>query len=239
MNTEEKFNKIYLTGAIASVIVICLTLLDIIFGSISGGDLLMIPQLAVDKFTQLQENKLIGLYNLDLLNLIVSVIMIPVFLALYFALKNEDNSFAMLALIIFSIGTTVFIANNAALPMLDLNQKYNAATTEDQSAFFAAAGEALISKGAHGSIGAFPGFILITLSELIISLIMLQTRIFTKATAYIGLSGITLLFIYLILVTFVPSAKVFAMLLAAPGGILSIVWMVLYTQKLFHLAKYK
>lgn len=237
MNTEVKFEKIYLTGAIASVIVIILTLLDIFIGTLSGGDLSMIPQFAVDKFTQLQENKLIGLYNLDLLNLIVSAIMIPTFLALYLTLKNEESSFSLLALIIFSIGTTVFIANNAALPMLELSQKYNAATTEDQSSFFAAAGEALIAKGAHGSLGVFPGFLLITLSELVLSIIMLQTRIFSKFTALIGLSGTTLLLFYLILVTFVPTAKVSAMMLAAPGGILSIIWMIMYTRKLFQLAK--
>lgn len=237
MNTEEKIKKIYITGAIASVIVICLTLLDFLIGSISGGDLSTIPQMAVDKFAQLQENKLLGLYNLDLLNFIVSIIMIPTFLALFFALKDEDHSFALLALIIFSIGTTVFIANNAALPMLDLSQKYNSATTEDQSAFFAAAGEALIAKGAHGTFGVFPGFVLLTLSELFISIIMFKTRIFSRATAYIGISGTTLLLIYLVIITFAPTAKGSAMIIAAPGGLLSLVWMIMYTRKLFQLAK--
>jgi drug/metabolite transporter superfamily protein YnfA len=237
MNSEEKIKRIYFLGAVTTSIVICLTLLDIIIGSIAGGDLSMIPQSAVDKFIQLQENKWLGLYNLDLLNLVVSVIMIPGFLALYFALKNEDSSFALLSLITFTIGTTVFISNNSALPMLDLSQKYFSATTEDQSIFFAAGAEALIAKGAHGSFGVFPGFILITLSEVFISFLMLQTRIFSKATSYIGISGTILLLIYLIIVTFVPSAKPIAIILAGPGGILSLIWMIMFSIKLFKLAK--
>lgn len=235
MNTTN-INSFYKTGAIASAIVICLTLSDIFFGSVSGGDL-SVTQSAVDRFTELQENKLLGLYDLDLLNLIVSVIMIPAFLALFFAVREEDSYFSLLVLIIFSIGTTVFIANNAALPMLDLNQKYSSATTGDQSAFFAAAGEALIAKGAHGTTGVFPGFALITLSELLISVIMLRTRVFSRATAWIGLTGTTFLLIYLVLITFVPAAKSSAMVFVAPGGILSIVWMILYTRKLFQLAR--
>ncbi len=237
MNTDEKLKNIYMAGAVASVVVICLTLLDVVIGSITGGDLSGVPQLAVDKFAQLQENKLLGLYNLDFLNFIVSLIMIPAFIALYFALREEERYFSMLALIIFSIGTTVFIANNAALPMLDLSNKYNAATTEDQSAFFAAAGEALIAKGTHGTPGVFPGFVLITLSEILVSYIMLKTKVFSKVTAYFGFAGTTLLLVYLVLITFAPATKSFAMIIVAPGGILSIVWMIMYTRNLFLLAK--
>jgi hypothetical protein len=237
MNTDEKFRKIYKTGAIASVVIICLTLLDIIIGAISGGNLSTIPQFAIDKFAQLQENMLLGLYNLDLLNLIISIFMIPTFLALFFALRDEETPFTLLALIIFLIGTTIFIANNAALPLLDLSNKYNAATTEDQSAFFAAAGEAIIAKGTHGTPGVFPGFALITFSELFISYIMFRTNVFSKVTAYLGLAGTALLFIYLIIITFAPDTKPFAMIIVAPGGILSIVWMIMYTRKLFLLAR--
>jgi len=45
--------------------------------------------------------------------------------------------------------------------------------------------------------------------------------------------GSILLFVYLILVTFIPNAQTVAMALAAPGGIMSLVWMVLYTLKLY------
>jgi hypothetical protein len=66
---------------------------------------------------------------------------------------------------------------------------------------------------------------------------MIKTRVFSKATGYIGLSGTTLLLIYLVLITFVPAAKASAMIIVAPGGILSIIWMIMYTRKLYLLAK--
>lgn len=236
MNSKEKIKTIYLTGAFTATIVILLTILDIIIGSTTGGDLTAIPLTAADKFSQIQENKLLGLYNLDLLNLTVSLIFIPTFVALYLALKNDNEPFSLLSLIIFAIGTTIFISNNAALSMLDLSQKYQTVETIEQKNVFAAAGEALLSKGAHGSIGVFPGFVLITFSELLISLAMLKGVMFSKATAYFGIFGTTLLLIYLILVTFVPSSKEFAILLAAPGGILSLIWMILFTFRLFKLS---
>jgi len=237
MRPEIKIKRIYLAGAITAVIVICLTLLDIVIGSSLGGDLSSIPRSAVDRFVQFQENRLLGLYYLDFLNFTVSIIMIPVFFALFVAHNNENNPFALLALLIFAIGTTVFIANNTAAPMLDLCRKYIAATSADQKNLFAAAGEALIAKGAHGSYGAFPGFIMITISEALISIVMLLERVFSRATGYIGLSGTILLMIYLVLVTFMPAAKESAMIFAAPGGILSIIWMIMFTGKLFRLAR--
>ncbi len=233
---NSSMKNIYLTGAITAAIVILLTILDIIIGSATGGDLTAIPLTAADKFSQLQEHKLLGLYNLDLLNLTVSLFFIPAFVALYLALKNDNEPFSLLSLIIFAVGTTVFITNNAALSMLDLSQKYQTAETIEQRNAFAAAGEALLSKGAHGSIGVFPGFVLITLSELLISLVMLKGVIFSKATAWFGISGTTLLLIYLILVTFVPSSKEYAIMLAAPGGILSLIWMIIFTIRLFRLS---
>jgi drug/metabolite transporter superfamily protein YnfA len=237
MNSKEKIKNIYLAGALTSLIVILLTILDIIIGSITGGDLTAIPITSAEKFAQLQEHHMLGLYNLDLMNLIVSIFFIPTFVALYLSIKNDNEPFGLLSLIIFTIGTTVFIINNAALPMLDLSHKYQTAESIEQKNLFAAAGEALLAKGAHGSLGVLPGFILVTLSELLISLAMIKGVMFSKATAFFGILGTTLLLIYIILVTFYPLSKEYATLFAAPGGILSLIWMILFTVRLFKLSK--
>ena len=234
---ENQIKLTFLIGSITTSIVILLTILDIIIGSSLGGDISTIPQSAIGKFDQFQDNTLLGLYNLDFLNLTVSVIMIPSFLALFVAHRRINNSFSILALLIFIIGTSIFIANNAALPMFDLSQKYAGSNDNNQKLLLAAAGEALIVKGAHGGFGAFPGFVLITLSEMLISFVMLKSAIFSKMTAYVGLSGTLLLIIYLILVTFVPSIKSVAMVIAAPGGLLTLAWMIMFTIKLFKLSK--
>lgn len=101
----------------------------------------------------------------------------------------------------------------------------------------AVAGEALHARSAHGSLGVFPGFVLIIISEVLISFVMLKGRLFSKITAWLGLTGNSLLFIYIILVTFVPAMKSVAMLIAAPGGLLALAWMIIFTGRLFKLGR--
>ena len=45
--------------------------------------------------------------------------------------------------------------------------------------------------------------------------------------------------LYIILVTFVPAAKTAAMAVSAPGGILLIVWIIMFTLRLFRLSREK
>lgn len=70
------------------------------------------------------------------------------------------------------------------------------------------------------------------IATMLMSISMIQSKNFGKLTGWIGLSGASLLLVYLILITFVSGTESIAMLIAAPGGILSLVWMILYTLKL-------
>lgn len=234
-NTEEHWKSIYTLGVIFTALVILGSLLDIIIGTSLGGDVSSIPKTAIDRFAQFEDNWLLGLYNLDLLNLITCILMVPTYFALYAAHRRTNMPYIKLAIIIFIIGTAVFIANNTALPMLELSNKYAESITEANRTLLAAAGEAMLVRGTHGSLGAFLGFVLTTLASIIMSFGMLKGKIFSKATSYIGILGGILLLIYLILVTFVPEIKTVAMIIATPGGLLSLAWMILFTIKLFKL----
>ena len=121
--------------------------------------------------------------------------------------------------------------------MLDLSHKFASSPDESLKMQIAATGEAMLAKGAHGSLGVFPGFILITISEILISCVMLKTSIFSETTAYTGIAGNSLLFIYILLVTFIPAMKSIAMMIAGPGGILTLTWMILFTVKLYKLGR--
>jgi hypothetical protein len=89
-----------------------------------------LPQTAVERFAQFQKSSLLGLYNLDLLNIINQLFLIPAYIALYAAHRKTSNVLALLALIIFLVGTSIFVTTNTALPMLELSNKYAGATTE-------------------------------------------------------------------------------------------------------------
>jgi hypothetical protein len=188
----------------------------------------------VERFSQFQQNAWLGLYNLDLLNAVNQLISIPVYFALYAALRKTNKPYAMFGLILFLLGTTIFVANNTALPMLELSNKY-AVADGPQKAMLAAAGEAMLARGEHGSLGAFFSFLLPTLAALMLSLVMVQGKIFSKANAYIGIVGNALMLVYVVLVTFAPTVKDMAMAFAMPGGLLLLVWMFLFTIRLFTL----
>lgn len=228
---EPMYKKVCLAGAVCAAAAVMGTVADIAAGIALGGDLSAVPLTAAEKFAELQSSPLLGLYHLDMLNLITGVLMIPAYCALYTLLRRTAVS--GFAFLFFIIGTAVFISNNTALPMFELSIKYAAAGSEMQKNLFAAAGEAMIARGAHGSFGVFPGFALCSAAGVLMSAAMLKSGIFGKAAAYTGIAGGMLLLVYLIAVTFVPALKTAAMMIAAPGGLLSLAWMILFTVGLF------
>lgn len=76
--TVNQWQMLYKTGAATACLVILGTILDIIIGTMLGGDLSEIPKTAVERYEQFQSSTLLGLYNLDfvllsLANLLLSI----------------------------------------------------------------------------------------------------------------------------------------------------------------------
>jgi hypothetical protein len=237
--TFGQWNKLILAGGIAVLIVFLLTLLDIIVGSSISMDLGDVPQTAIERFFDLQRNWLLGLYHLDLLNVIISIVMIPAFTALFAVQRPHNAGSATCALVLYIIATTIFVGTNTALPMLELSGKYHSATNDIQRNLYAAAGEALLARGEHGTPGVFIGFSLLTTANLFVSVVMVFSKVFKKVVAYLGIIGSTLLFIYIIIVTFVPGTMKFAVIVAAPGGISSLLWYLLISIELIKIGLQK
>ncbi len=236
-NSDKQWKIIYKIGAVTTIIVLCGIILDMVVGTITGGNIAELPQTAIERFNQFKENGLLGLYNLDLLNIINQIILIPSIFALYAAHRNTNKPSALLSLILFLVGTTIFVTGNTALTMLDLSQKYFAASSEEQRMLLAAAGEAMLAKGSHGSLGVFIGFALPTFANVLMSCVMLKGNIFSRANSYIGIIGNSLMVIYIIMVTFMPSVEKMALVFAMPAGLLLMTWMIMFTIKLLKLSK--
>jgi hypothetical protein len=142
---------------------------------------------AIDWFMLFQNNKIIGLIDFELLMVIYTVISIPVSLALFMILKRVHLSFTALYLALSLIGVIAFIAARPAFEMLYLSDGYAAATTDAQKSMFLAAGQSLIATF-HGT--AFQvSYILGSLSGLIISFVMLKSKLFSKPTAYMRIAS--------------------------------------------------
>lgn len=238
-NSDKQWKTIYKVGAVTTIIVLCGIILDIIVGNITGGNIAALPKTAIERFNQFKDNPLLGLYNLDLLNIINQIILIPSIFALYAAHRETNKPSAMLSLILFLVGTTIFVTSNTALTMLDLSQKYFAASSEEQRMLLAGAGEAMLAKGSHGSLGVFIGFALPTFANGLMSCVMLKGNIFSRANSYIGIIGNSLMIIYIIMVTFLPSVEKMALLFAMPAGLLLMAWMIMFTIKLLKLSRNK
>jgi hypothetical protein len=236
-NSYKQWETIYKIGAITTIIALCLIILDMIVGTITGGNLVELPKTAVERFNQFKENPLLGMYNLDLLNIINQIILIPSIFALFAVHRDTNKPIALLSLILFLVGTTIFVVSNTALTMLDLSHKYFAAPTNEQKMLLSAAGEAMLAKGSHGSLSVFIGFALPTLANAFMSCVMLNGKIFSRATSYIGIIGNSLMVVYIIMVTFMPTVEKMATAFAMPAGLLVMAWMIMFTIKLLKLSR--
>lgn len=234
-NPQKHLSCVYKAGAIAAIIVVLGSILDIIIAFSIDGDLSSIPQNAVDRFALFQVNPLLSLYYLDFLNLVTLVISFPAFFALYWAMKNYRPALSTMAMIVFVIGFTLFISNNTALQLAQLSYKYNHTQDQMQQFFLSGLGDFLIAKGSHGSVGVFYGFAVVLISEMMISFAMLSKEVFSKWTGIIGIFGTSLMLIYIFLITFLPGTDKSAVILAMPGGLLLIAWMTMFSIRLFKL----
>jgi len=223
---QNQWKTVFLIGSIAAFLSFAAVVFDIVFGSLTSANLSQLPDSASERFVEFSRTPLIGLYHLDLLNAMVALIMLPTYFALVGIHRARNCASAIFASMVYFLGTAMLVSANAALPMLELSGKYLATTDASQRQLFTAAGEALLSRGAHGSIGNLFGFVLSELAGIGISMVMFRGRLFGKVIPLFGLTGGTLLLAYTILITFVPSTKAVAVMVAAPGGLLSIVWTV-------------
>jgi len=237
VTTDSSWRGIYVVGGIAALLALAGTLTDIAITMIPGWEASTVPATIEQWFTQFQANPLLGLRNLDLLNITISAVGVPLYVALYGVHRKVCQGYAALALVVVALGIAVFVANNAALPMLELSRQYSAASTEAQRLALQGAGEALLAKGAHGSMGAFTGFFLSSIGTLLMTVAMFKGKIFSRATAYTGMIGISLLLVYVVGSTFLPGPIGVLMAIAMPGGLLMIAWNVMVARKLLQLGR--
>lgn len=235
--SDTNWQSLYRIGGTAALIVVLVMLTEIFITFLPGGGATGPDTVTVvDWFTLLQNNWFIGLRNLGLINMIAASVSIPMFFALYAAHRKVDKVYGALAMTLFLIGTTIYLANNTAFPMLALSGKYAAATTDAQRSLLTAAGEAMLAQAESHTPGTFVGFLYTEISSILISIVMLRNRIFSKTTAYAGILGFGLLFIFEVLSSFVPAWFGVAMIFAVVGGLSSIVWYALIARGLFRLA---
>jgi hypothetical protein len=198
------------------------------------------PSTAVGWFTLLQDDAFVGLLLFDVVDLVNYALLGLIFLALYAALRRANRSAMAIATAFGLVATGVYLASNHALAMLSLSEQYAAATTDAQRAMFLAAGEALLAIYNPGAIyqgmGYYVGYFSVLFAGLIISVVMLRSRIFYKATAYVGIGANALPLADFFVLAFAPALYG---LPTAASALFRVTWYVLIAFGLFRLARRK
>ena len=185
------------------------------------------PSTVIDYFTLFQNNKILGLLDLDLLLIVDNILLILIYLALYTALKRFNKSYMAIALTIGLVGTTLhFASREATFGMLSLSSQYTAATTDAQRAMLLAAGQALLTiyNGTAFDLSYIPSGIVL----LIFSVVMLRSNIFSKATAYVGIVMGALMLVP-------PTVGTLGLLLSLISLVPTLIWLILIARRLFQM----
>jgi hypothetical protein len=226
---DARWKGLYRVGGAAILITLGLYLTELIVFSVANRPF---PATLNDWFSLFQESKLLGLFYLNSLDMVSIALMGPMFLALYMALRQEDETWMTVAVFFALVGIPVFITpRSASLAMLSLSDKFAAVTTEAQRTQILTIGE---STTLGQPTPQTMGFLFIAVGVLIISVVMLRSRVFGKVTAYVGMLSSLLTIIGFISVAVAPPVAQFLMVTGmAPWAI----WWILIARRLLQLGR--
>ncbi|MCC6955435.1 MAG: DUF4386 family protein [Anaerolineales bacterium] len=222
--SNADWKSLYKAGGVAALLMFVLTLVQS-FIFVTNPP----PSTVLEFFMLFQKSPVLGLLSLDLLLIVINILLIPIYLALYAALYQYKKSPMTVALVIGLVGTTLFFASReATFGMLSLSNQYAAASSDAERAVLLAAGQALlvIYNGTAFDLSYIFGGVII----LVFSVVMLQTSVFSKATAYIGIAmGILMLA--------PPTIGTIGMILSLLSLIPTLIWLVPVARRLFQLGR--
>jgi hypothetical protein len=207
-----RWKDLYRIGGISSIAVSILVLVAIVAFFI--WPYTPLEKTTAEIFSVLQNDLLGGLISLDLLMLIISLINILPTLALYAALREVNESYALIALVLGLIAITTAIPARPLAEMAILSQKYAQAATETERALYLAAGETLriLFDGTAWTVLS----LFFAISGLTNSILMVRSDVFDRRIAWMGIvtTGLGLGF-------FIPAIGLF---LLFANTILTIPW---------------
>jgi hypothetical protein len=240
MNNSSEGNigwhSLYKLAAVTALLVVFLGVLDIVLSMVGGPARENSTITAIEWFTLFQNNAFEAFRNLGLFNIINLLLAVPLYLALYGVHRRANQAYAMLAVLLFSIGTAIYISSNSVFSIFAVSRQY-AVAIESQKAVLDVLGQAALAQGADLTPGTFMGFILTEIAGILMAVILLRGGLFSKATAWVGILGLSVLAVFNVMAAFMPAYYDVAMMLAIPGGLLSMAYYIMLARRLFQLGK--
>ncbi len=243
------WRPLYLTGAIAALLAV------FVFRRNLSAELIGLKQLGVqgfgmsnvppampahasDWFALFGRSPIVGVVLLNVFDLVEYTLVGLLFLAVCAALWNASRSAVLISTVCGWAGIIAYFTSNQAFAMLSLSRQYAGAAGDAQRAPLLAAGEALLAINNPGALtqgtGIYVCMLLVPLAGLILSTVMLQSQIFNRATAVVGILANALIIGYFPALAFAPSLLVLPYVLSAP---LRVAWYFLAALNLLQLGK--
>lgn len=182
--SEDHFHILYKAGAIASLILVLIIVIQFIVFIVAPPP---IEGSIQDWFALFQKNNLLGLVSFELLMVIYTILSLLVTLALSVSLWRINKSLVAIFMVLSVVGVICFVISRPAFEMLSLSNQYNVANTETQRNSLLDAGEGLLAIF-HGT-AFYISYILGSIAGIIISIVILQSKVFSKSTAYIRIAS--------------------------------------------------
>lgn len=178
-----------------------------------------------DWFELFQDNAFLGLLSMELLLMVIYVLLVPIFIALFVALKEHTASWMALGTALGLLGIGAFLASNTAVQMLDLSNQYAAASPAERTEVLAA-GRAMLAT--YQGTAFHASYMIGSVAGIIVSAVMLKSKDFGKAPGYAGVVGNV--------VGFGLYIPVVGVAVSAASGIILWVWYILLAHRFFRLA---
>jgi hypothetical protein len=179
------------------------------------------PESVEECYSMLSENRLNGLLRFDILTIFTLPLYYLLFFSIYIALRKEDNGLLSLSTILVFAGLTLVLATPSVLSLLDLSDKFGAATSDVEKSQLLAAGESIMASDIWHATGARIGGLLLQSGAVTISVMMLKANIFNRITAVTGIVSHGLDLLHIIIGFFLP---VIGGVLMAVAGTLYLLW---------------
>jgi len=215
---DPRWRSLYRIGAVAallSVAVIPLTIVAFFVWPLWPDDILAV----------IQSDWLAGLMGLDFGYLFSSLFALPFFLVLYVLLREVDEGWALVALVLGLVGLVCLVPARPIPEMFALSDRYAAAATDAERAGYLVAAEAMLTH--FEGMAYHAHYLLGSASLLISSFLMLRSERLGKATAYVGIATNVVVF-----GLYVPEIGVYLSMLSVVGYV---VWYILIARRLIPL----
>ena len=135
----------------------------------------------------MQAQPLLGLLSMDLLYILNNTILVLIYLALFFALRRSSETAVLIAMLLGTLGVAAYYASNTGFEMLALSGQYAGATSEAQRTALLGAGQALLAIYKGTAFDTY--YVLNAAALLIFAVVMLRSKVFSKATGGVGLAA--------------------------------------------------